>query len=97
MSSESRGPRGTDPLLLVEAALVLILFALFVFLFLLPAGRPPFVPRWWTWLLVGSAFFGVVGLDAWRRKRGRRRDHRPDRTRREARAPRRDEPVPPAP
>lgn len=69
MRKPTGSPRGTDPLLLVEAALALLLFGLFVFLFLLPAARPPFLPRWWTWLLVGTVFFALLGLDAWRRKR----------------------------
>lgn len=95
MSTQTRGPRGTDPLLLVEAAMVLVLFALFVFLFLLPAGRPPFLPEWWSWLLVGTVFFGTLGLDAWRRKRGRR-EGRPDSDAGTFRPRHPDEPVPPA-
>lgn len=90
MSDETRGPRGAEPLLLLEAGLVLVLFALFVFLFLLPSARPPFTPGWWNWPLVALVFFALVGVDAFRRKRGRRAPSRP-------RSPRRpDEPVPPA-
>lgn len=61
----------TDPVLLLEVALGLTMIALFVWLFWIPASQGPFVPRWWAgWLLAGM-FFGIVGLDAWRRRRRR--------------------------
>lgn len=96
MLNLDRGPRGTDPLLLVEAALALLLFALFVFLFLVPAARPPFDPEWWTWPLVGTVFFGLLGVDALRRKRGRSRERAAARPGSRAGSTRPDEPVPPA-
>ena len=73
MRKTTRAPRGSNPLLLVEAALALLLFGLFVYLYLLPAARPPFDPAWWTWPLLGVLFFTLVGLDAWRRKKDRER------------------------
>jgi len=69
-------PRRTDPLLLVEAALVLILFALFVYFFLVPAASAPYDPAWWTWLVLGALFFAVIALDAARRRRWRERARR---------------------
>jgi peptidoglycan/LPS O-acetylase OafA/YrhL len=74
MAQMTRGPRRADRLLLVEAALALVVFALFVYLFLVPAARPPFAPRWWTALALAAAFFSLIALDAWRRKRGREQD-----------------------
>lgn len=66
-------PRGTDPVLLAEAGLALILLALTVYLFLIPSASPSSEPAWWTWLLLGTLFFGLIGLDTWRRRRDRRR------------------------
>jgi len=40
MESRSDRQPGGDPLLLVEAALALVLFALLYFLYLIPSGNP---------------------------------------------------------
>lgn len=96
MAIQQRGTRGTDPLLLGEAALALLLFALFVYLFLVPVARPPFAPDWWTWPLLALVFFALVGVDALRRKRRRDRERGSGRSSRGASPRRPDEPVPPA-
>lgn len=74
MARSTHGPGRPDRLLLVEAALALIVFALFVYFFLIPAARPPFAPRWWTGPVLAAAFFSLVALDTWRRKRGREQE-----------------------
>ena len=66
MSSERR----SDPLLLWEAGLVLLLLVLFIVLFLLPAARQPFRPHWFSGPLLAAGLFGVLLLD--RRRRNRR-------------------------
>lgn len=71
MRKSQGAPRGTDPLLLAEAGLAIVLFALFFYLFLIPAARPLYDPAWWTWPLLGSLFFALIGLDSWRRRRNR--------------------------
>ena len=60
---------GSDPILLVEAVLVLVLFALFIVLYFVPAGGGMLEPRWWAWPLLALLFFGILLLDHWRRKR----------------------------
>ena len=61
-------PQTTDRTLLVEAGLVLLLFALFIGLYFVPAGRGQLVPEWWVWPVLGSLFFGILLLERWRRK-----------------------------
>lgn len=65
--------RRTDPLLLWEAGLALVLVALFILLFLLPAAREPFRPRWFAGPLLAAGLFGLLVLDR-RRKRRRERE-----------------------
>ena len=60
---------GTDPILLLEAVLALLLFALFVMLYFVPAGTARFQPAWWAWPVLAGLFFGILLLDQWRRKR----------------------------
>lgn len=60
---------GTDRLLLWEAGLALVLFALAVYLFVIPAARDDLSPAWWTWVLLAILFFGLLGLDDYRRRR----------------------------
>jgi lipopolysaccharide export LptBFGC system permease protein LptF len=60
---------GSDPILLVEAVLVLLLFALFIMLYFVPAGGGTLEPRWWAWPVLALLFFGILGLEHWRRKR----------------------------
>ena len=63
-------PRGsTDRILLLEALLALVLIALFMALYFVPAGQATFEPRWWAWPLLAGLFFGILLLDQWRRKR----------------------------
>ncbi len=70
MSIDSRRP---DPLLLWEAGLVIVLLALFVVLFLLPAAAAPFRPHWFAAPVLVAGFFGLLVLD---RKRRRVAEHR---------------------
>jgi hypothetical protein len=63
----------TDPLLLWEAGLALVLVALFILLFLLPAARQPFHPHWYAAPLLAAGLFGLLVLDR-RRKRRRERE-----------------------
>jgi hypothetical protein len=70
MSTDSRRP---DPLLLWEAGLVIVLVALFVLLFLLPAAAAPFRPHWFAAPILIAGFFGLLFLD---RKRRRAAEHR---------------------
>ena len=63
-------PRGrADRILLLEALLALILFALFMVLYFVPAGEATFEPAWWAWPVLAGLFFGILVLDQWRRKR----------------------------
>ena len=60
----------TDPLLLWEVGLALVLVVLFILLFLLPAARQPFRPHWFAGPLLAGGLFGLLVLD--RRRKGRR-------------------------
>lgn len=60
---------GTDRVLLLEAVLALLFFALFIMLYFVPAGGGTFRPRWWAWPVLAGLFFGILALDQWRRKR----------------------------
>ncbi|MBW3628832.1 MAG: hypothetical protein KY464_05995 [Gemmatimonadetes bacterium] len=63
-------PRGAaDHVLLLEAVLVLLFFALFIMLYFVPAGGNTFRPEWWAWPVLVGLFFGILALDQWRRKR----------------------------
>ena len=66
-NTPSRG--GADRILLLEAVLALLLFALFVMLYVVPAGDATLEPRWWAWPVLAVLFFGILLLDQWRRKR----------------------------
>ena len=61
--------RGVDRILLLEALLALLLVALFLLLYFVPAGEPTFEPVWWAWPVLAGLFFGILLLDRWRRKR----------------------------
>ncbi len=63
----------TDPILLVEVGLVLLLIGLFVILYLVPAGEGTLVPQWWVWPLLAALFFGILLLERWRTDPERRR------------------------
>jgi protein-S-isoprenylcysteine O-methyltransferase Ste14 len=62
------GARGADWILAAEVGMVLVLFALAVFLFWLPAESQTSNPSWWTWILFAILFFGVLLLDVYRRR-----------------------------
>ena len=61
-----------DPLLLWEVGIVIILLALFIVLFLLPAANAPFHPYWFSAPVLAAGFFGVLLLDRKRRREGNR-------------------------
>ena len=67
IQNHPRGP--TDRILVLEALLALLLVALFLGLYFVPAGEPMFEPEWWAWPVLGGLFFGILLLDQWRRKR----------------------------
>lgn len=75
MARESGGA-GTDRMLLLEAALALVFFALMIVLYWVPSARETSTSGWWRPLLPTAVFFLILGLDGWRRKRGRRLDMR---------------------
>ena len=66
---QTRPDSGVDRILLLEAALALLLFALFMALYFVPAGEATFQPAWWAWPVLAGLFFGILLLDQWRRKR----------------------------
>lgn len=61
--------RRGDPILMIEVALVIALFVLFLLLYLVPAGSGVLVPAWWAWPVLAVVFFGILVLERWRRKR----------------------------
>lgn len=63
-----RGP-GTDPILWVETGLVVLLLALFLFLYVVPTETRLRGVPWWSPILLGILSLAVLLLDAWRRKR----------------------------
>jgi peptidoglycan/LPS O-acetylase OafA/YrhL len=71
---QTRTRSGTDRLLLLEAGLVLLLFALFVILYFVPVGEGSFAPQWWTWPLLVGLFFGILALEHRRRKQREQSD-----------------------
>lgn len=72
MSEDTSPPRRADRILLLEVALGLLLLGLFVVLYLIPAESSFAERRWWSGPLLAAFFFGVLLLDAWRRKRRNR-------------------------
>ena len=66
---QNRPSGGTDRILLLEAVLTLLLIALFMLLYFVPAGQATFEPAWWAWPVLAGLFFGILLLDRWRRKR----------------------------
>jgi hypothetical protein len=65
-------PPRTDRLLLVEVVLVLLLFALFLVWYLVPAAVPPFLPYWWAWPVIAVVLFTLLGLETHRRRQRKR-------------------------
>lgn len=65
-------PRPTDRTLLVEVVLGLVLLALFVILYLIPAESAFAVRRWWSAPVLVGLFFVILALDARRRKQRNR-------------------------
>ena len=69
MMNQTPPRSGADRVLLLEAVLTLLFFALFVMLYFVPAGGSTFRPRWWAWPVLVGLFFGILSLEQWRRKR----------------------------
>jgi hypothetical protein len=67
ISTRPRKP--ADPILLIEAALVLVFLGLFLALYFVPAGEGSLLPQWWAWPILAGIFFGILLLERWRRKR----------------------------
>ena len=68
----TRNPQRTDPLVLLEVGLVLLLFALGTVVYWRPAGFGELHPRWWHWIVTAVLLFSIVGLGEQRRRnRGR--------------------------
>jgi hypothetical protein len=67
--AETPTPRGYDPVLLLEALLVLVLIGLSIYFYIVPAGEGRLFPDWWTWPILGVLFFGILFIERWRRKR----------------------------
>ncbi|HET7322431.1 MAG TPA: hypothetical protein VFI96_08065 [Longimicrobiaceae bacterium] len=64
--------RPSDPALLGEVGLGVVLIILFLALYWVPAGDDAaFVPAWWAWPLLAILFFSLLWLDV-RRRRTRR-------------------------
>ncbi|CAN5655255.1 hypothetical protein BH23GEM6_BH23GEM6_12130 [soil metagenome] len=68
MFDEQSGRNGMDRFLVLEIALGLLLFGLAIYLYWIPAARVPFVPRWWSFPVLGGIFFSIVWLDHLRRR-----------------------------
>ena len=66
------GSGRTDPILLLEAVLALVLFGLFILLYFRPFGLGDPTPAWWTAPLLGGLFFAILFLERWRRKKRNR-------------------------
>lgn len=63
----------TDPIVVLEAALVVLLLAVFILLYVVPTEtRLEGVP-WWSPVVLVGLFLTVIGVDAVRRKRRGRR------------------------
>lgn len=71
--NEPGGPRRQlDIALFLEIGLGVLLLALALFLFWIPASRAPFVPQWWSVPLLAGLFFGIIALHRWRKREDRR-------------------------
>jgi type VI protein secretion system component VasK len=56
----------------VEVGLGILLLALFLALYWVPAGTNwAYRPHWWVWPVLGILFFGLLLVDARRRRRRR--------------------------
>jgi protein-S-isoprenylcysteine O-methyltransferase Ste14 len=71
---EEPSPTRNDPLLLLEAVLVVLLVVLFIVLYFIPIASDSFLPEWWAWIVLAILFFGVLALDSWRRRKRRREE-----------------------
>lgn len=60
---------GVDLTLLLEVALVLLFLGLFIAFYLVPAEEGTVALPWWRTPLLVGLFFGVLALEARRRKR----------------------------
>jgi hypothetical protein len=74
MNKAPRRTASTDPLLLLEACLVILLAALFLFLYVVPTRTRLSDVPWWSPVLLGGLLFGLLLFHTWRRKRRNRRE-----------------------
>lgn len=75
MATEPSPP--VDRLLLVEVVLGIVLGALAVYYFIVPAGSAEFVPSWWVGFVLAILFFSIVIMETFRRRtRSRAEMHR---------------------
>ncbi|HET7274571.1 MAG TPA: hypothetical protein VFI91_05300 [Longimicrobiaceae bacterium] len=52
----------------IQAALVLLFFALLMAYFIVPVGDDSDLrPHWWTWLIVAAPAAGALFIQLWRR------------------------------
>lgn len=62
--------RSTDPALVAEIALTLLLIALGIYFYLRPAAEGLGGAEWWHWVLLAGLFFSILALHNWRKRRG---------------------------
>lgn len=74
MVGAPRSRRRSDPVLLAEAALVILLIVLFLFLYARPSQDRLTGLSWWSPVLLGGVALGVLLVDRWRRRRRYRRE-----------------------
>ena len=61
--------RSTDPALVAEIGLTLLLIGLGIYLYLRPAAENMAGVQWWHWLLLTVLFFAILGIHRWRQRR----------------------------
>ncbi len=67
--NDTREPkRRSERFMMLELVLGVLLFALAIFLYWIPAAREPFIPRWWSLPVLAGLFFGLLWLHRWRRQ-----------------------------
>lgn len=66
--------RGSDPIVLIEAALILLFLILFLFLYVLHSKERLGDVPWWAPVILGAVALAALLLDNWRRRRRYRRE-----------------------